>query len=272
MVNGYMPTSLKDALVLLATTEAIPYAGGTDLMLNDSRGSQFVFLQKISELKQIRREADMLYLGAACTFTDLLEHEQTPLLLREALATIAAPAIRNEGTIGGNIANGSAKADSALIFFVADATLKLQSIRGERILPIREFYQGRKQLALQHDELIVEVQLPLTWLEHYYFKKIGARKSLAISRISFAGLFHSKNGVIEHCATAFGAVSDVIVRRDDLDAMLVGKTMEEAKALKDSYLAAFDEAIQPIRGRVSSEYRKEVCHNLLQDFLATFGL
>ncbi|MFV0413495.1 MAG: hypothetical protein ACK5L3_09530 [Oscillospiraceae bacterium] len=118
----------------------------------------------------------------------------------------------------------------------------------------------------------MEILLPQQWLGHYYYQKIGARKALAISRLSFAGLMAIEQGVVVHCATAFGAVSDVIIRREDLDALLVGKTIGEAKAAKAAYLQAFDEAIVPIRGRVSAEYRKNVCLNLLQSFLEHFGI
>ncbi len=272
MVNGYTPASLKEALEIRAAHDVIPYAGGTDLMIEEHRTGAYLFLNRVPELKRIALEDGILRLGAGCTFTQLIEHPLTPALLKEALRLIAAPAIRNEGTIGGNIANGSAKADSALVFFVADAQLKLASLSGERILPIKEFYLGRKKLALRNDELIAEILLPTQWLEHYYYQKIGARKALAISRLAFAGLMHVENGVIKHCATAFGAVSDVIIRREDIDVMLIGKTLEQAKALRDDYIKAFDEAIVPTRGRVSAEYRKTVCLNLLNDFLQLFGI
>jgi len=272
MVNGYLPTSLTEALEIRAGSNVIPYAGGTDLMVAEHREGAYLFLSKVPELKMIKKEDDTLRLGAACTFTELIEYPDTPALLKEALALIAAPAIRNEGTIGGNIANGSAKADSALIFFVADAKLKLASIRGERIIPIREFYLGRKQLALMPDELIVEIQLPTRWLGHYFYQKVGARKALAISRVAFAGLLTVENDIIRYCATAYGSVSDVIIRREDLDAMLIGKTVEQAKELKKDYLTAYHEAIVPIRGRVSAEYRKTVCLNLLEEFLTSFGI
>lgn len=272
MVNGYVPVSLKESLDLLATHTLIPYAGGTDLMIKEDRKGSYLFLHKIPELKRISQDADYIRLGAGCTFTELLENKLTPAILREALELIAAPAIRNEGTIGGNVGNGSAKADSALIFFVADSQLRLASSRGERIIPIREFYEGRKKLNLRSDELIVEVLIPKKWLGSYYYHKVGARKALAIARLSFAGLLALENGKIEHCATAFGAVSDVIIRRPDIDAMLIGKTLNEAAALKKTYFQAFDDAIIPIRGRVSSEYRKRICMNLLADFLEKFGI
>ena len=72
--------------------------------------------------------------------------------------------------------------------------------------------------------------------------------------------------------TAFGAVSDIVIRRADIDAMLIGKTIDEAKAVREDYLAAYNQAIVPIRGRISAEYRKTVCMNLLQDFLESNGI
>lgn len=272
MVNRYCPSSLQEALDLLASEKLIPYAGGTDLMVEEDRDENYLFLHKIPELKRIHQDDDAIYLGAGCTFTELLDSKETPAILKEALAYIAAPAIRNEGTIGGNIANGSAKADSALIFFVSDSKLLIASSTGERVVPIKEFYAGRNHVKLEQDELIVEVWMPKKWLANYYYEKIGARKALAISRLSFAGLLTIEDDRIAHCATAFGAVADVIIRREDIDGMLIGKTLEEAKALKESYLNAYDEAIVPIRGRVSAEYRKSVCLNLLTDFLEQNGI
>lgn len=272
MVNGYAPNSLKEALDLRAAHALTPYAGGTDIMVEEKHEGEYLFLHKISEIKGITQDDEYLRFGAGCTFTELLKSDLAPAVLKEALELIAAPAIRNEGTIGGNIGNGSAKADSALVFFAADSKLRLVSSKGERIIPIKSFYKGRKKLDLASDELIAEVLMPKKWLQNYYYQKVGARKALAISRLSFAGLMYIENGKIMHCATAFGAVSDVIIRREDIDNLLVGKTIEEAKAFKAEYIKAYDEAIVPIRGRVSSEYRKSVCLNLLQDFLAKFGI
>ncbi|MDD2214359.1 MAG: FAD binding domain-containing protein [Oscillospiraceae bacterium] len=272
MVNGFSPATLKEALEIRARQQVIPYAGGTDLMLNPNPDAVYLFVNQIAEMKRIVQKDELLHLGAACTYTQLLEHPLTPAILKEAIALIAAPAIRNEGTIGGNIANGSAKADSVLIFFVADASIRLSSLSGERVIPIKAFYQDRKRLDLHDDELITEIILPTQWLEHYYYKKVGARKALAISRVDFAGLMTVKDGRIKHCATAFGAISGVILRRPDLDELLIGQTLAEASRLKAAYLASYAEVIAPIKGRVSAEYRKEVCLNLLEDFLNSNGI
>jgi len=249
-----------------------PYAGGTDLMVWADEDADYLFLHKVPEMRGITEDGEYIRLGAACTFTEVIKHELTPDILKAACKKIGAPAIRNAGTIGGNIANGSAKADSALIFVVTDSKLRLASAEAERVIPIKEFYQGRRKLAITDDELLVEILMPKRGHENFYHEKIGARNALAISRVSFAGVLEMRGGRIENCAAAFGAVSDVILRFHEIEAMLKGKTTAEAKSLKAAYLAAYDEAIVPIRGRVGIEYRKDVCMNLLRDFLDTNGI
>ena len=272
MVNGYYPRSLTEALGFRASSDAVPYGGGTDLMINADPAAEYLFLNKVPEMKQITEDSRYIRIGAGCTFTELIAHPLTPAILKEAVSQIAAPAIRNFGTVGGNIGNGSAKADSALIFFVTDSVVRLMSSKSERLLPVKEFYTGRKKLALAPDELIVELLIPKTSLCSFYYKKVGARKAQAISRVCFAGLMNIADNRIIKCATAFGAVSEVVLRLDGIDAMLAGKTIEEAKILRPAYLKAFDQAIVPITGRISAEYRKDVCMNLLGDFLDSSGI
>jgi len=264
--------SLKEALNARTNPELIPYVGGTDLMVWAEEDAEYLFLHKVSEMKQISQDDKYIRFGASCTYTEIIESPLSPQILKDACRQIGAPAIRNAGTIGGNIGNGSPKGDSALVFMAANADLRLASANAERILPIRDFYMGRKKLNLAPDELIVEVLMPKHGLENYYYEKVGARNALAISRVSFAGIMDIKDGRISNCSTAFGAVSDVILCFSGLDGMLIGKTLQEARALKDTYLKAFDAAIVPIRGRVGLEYRKDVCMNLLRHFLEMNGI
>ena len=272
MVNGYVAASLSEALEIRAAHDVVPYAGGTDLMVENRPDVTYLFLNRVPELKRITVDDEYIRIGAGVTFTEALASPDVPPLMKEAVSRIAAPAIRNAGTFGGNLGNGSAKADSVLIEFVADAKLRLVSKGGERVVDVDKFYLGRKKLDLRRDELIAEVLLPKRGLEQYYYEKIGGRNALAISRVSFAGVFGLENGRITNVAAAFGAVADTVLRYKDLEAMLVGKTVEEAKALKADYLRAYAERMTLTRGRVSAEYRKNVCMNLLADFLTRFGI
>lgn len=271
MVNGYMPENLAQALELMNAHSLVPYAGGTDLMVENRQNVSYLFLGKLPELRTITEDAEYIRIGSAVTFTEALASDLIPRLMKEAVSRIAAPAIRNAGTFGGNIGNGSAKADSVLIHFVADAKLRLLSVDGERIVDIDKFYLGRKKLDLAANEIIAEILLPKN-LDNYYYKKVGGRNALAISRVSFAGLLDVADGKITRFAAAFGAVADTVLRYKELEATLIGKTVEEAKAAKAELLKAYSEKMVLTRGRVSAEYRKTVCLNLLKDFLEEKGL
>jgi len=273
MVINHAPKSLSEALLLRKDTNLIPYVGGTDLMVADHGvKSEYLFLNNVPEMRQITLDDKYIRFGAACTFTETIEHPLTPAILKEACLHIAAPAIRNAGSLGGNVANGSAKADSALIFMVTDSKLRLVSADNERVLPVKDFYIGGGKTALGSDELIVEIIMPKQGIGNYYYKKVGARNALSIARTSFAGILDVQGGKIVNCTVTFGAVIDVIIRYEKIDKMLIGKTINEAKRLKDAYIAEYDKAITPRRGRVSVEYRKDICMNLLRDFLESNGV
>jgi CO/xanthine dehydrogenase FAD-binding subunit len=272
MVKSYLPSSLTEALEIRANESVTPYSGGTDLMINPEENAVYLFLNRIPELKKLEEDPQYIHIGAGCTFTELIEHELTPSILKEAASQVAAPAIRNLATVGGNICNGSPKGDSTLIFYATDSILRLVSSRGERMLPVSEFFLGRNKTALQEDELLVEILMSKTGIHNYYYKKVAARNALAISRVSFAAVLDIQDNRINHCRTAFGAISEVVVSSPDIDAMLIGKSIEEARELKGEYLETYDKVIVPIRGRISAEYRKIVCRNLLKDFLESNGI
>ena len=272
MVNGYKPATLDEALGLRRDTDAVPYAGGTDLMVENRPGVSYLFIGHLPELRQIRADESFVRIGAAVTFTQALESDLIPAFMKEALCRIAAPAIRNAGTFGGNIGNGSAKADTVLIEYVCDAQLRLVSARGERVLPVQEFYKGRKALDLAEDELIAEILLPKEGLDNYYYKKVGGRNALAISRVSFAGLVQMDGERIRHIAAGFGAVAPTVLRMRDLEERLEGKTLAQAREMIPEMLSLYGERMELTTGRVSAEYRKSVCLNLLGDFLATLRI
>ncbi|HOO28228.1 MAG TPA: FAD binding domain-containing protein [Lachnospiraceae bacterium] len=272
MVNGYLADSLEEALKIRSEQTVIPYAGGTDLMIANRQEAPYLFIGKLEELKQITVDENYVRIGGAVTFTQALGSDLIPPLMKEALSRIAAPAIRNAGTFAGNIGNGSAKADSVLIEYAADAKICLRSLRGERIVDIDQFYLGRKKLDLKEDELITEILLPKAGLENYYYKKVGGRNALAISRVAFTGIIRINNGTIESFAAAFGAVAGTVLRFKDLEKQLVGKTLDEAKEMKKDILDAYAEKMVLTKGRVSAEYRKTVCMNLLGDFMEEKGI
>lgn len=264
---GYVPESLNEALALKAGMNLVPYGGGTDLMVEGDASKAYLFLHKIGEMKKIQQDEAYIRIGAGCTFAEISKNSLTPPLLRAAVSEIAAPAIRNLGTIGGNVGNGSAKADSALALHALHALVRVACAEGERIIPIREFYLGGKKLDLREDELIVEFLIPKQHIGPFYFEKVGARRALAISRVSFAGSMIRDSDQIVYCAVAFGGINDVVVTRPELDQMFLESTLIQATEIRDLYQKRYEESLAPQKGRISAEYRKKVCMNLLGEFL-----
>lgn len=264
---SYIPESLSEALKMRQELELIPYGGGTDLMVEGNAAKPYLFLHRVPELKEIRDDGTYIRIGSECTFTQIQRNELVPPLLREAVSGIAAPAIRNLGTIGGNVGNGSAKADSVPALFVLGAAVGVAGTHGFRLSSMNDLYLGRKKLDIKRDELIVEFLIPKLNIGSYHYHKIGARKALAISRVSFAGEMVWESDRIMRCSTAFGAINDTVFTRPELDALFHGKTLEEARNIEKMYIERYADALAPQKGRISSEYRKTVCMNELSEFV-----
>lgn len=270
MVNGYKPSTLQEAIKIRSNTRVVPYAGGTDVMVRRPEGVPFLFLNDIDELKQIKDDGEYIRIGAAVTFTQALGSDLVPELMKEAVSRIAAPAIRNAGTFGGNLGNGSDKADSVMAGFALDGRVRLVSVNGERILPLGEFCIRRGVTAIRDDELIVEVLLPKENCDlPYYYKKIGGRNALAISRVAVGGVYSVRDGVIEQFTAAFIGGGVVCRRFKEIEEKIIGKTVEDVRANIDEYVKSYAESLTYIPGRVSTEYRRTVIANLIKDYLET---
>lgn len=267
MVKGFWPSTLEEAVNLYAEEECVLYAGGTDLMVMNNTELSYLYLSKIDELKEIKVGENYVFIGALVNFADATRDLRIPEPLRQAAASVASPAIRNSATFGGNIANASDKADTVPVEFALDAKVHLISKDGERIVDIDKFHISRKHLDIRQGEIIKGITIPITGREKYYFKKVGGRKSMAVSFITFAGLFEEENGVIKKIAVSFGSVSDAIVRFRDIENILIGKTIEEARELKETIIEQYNNALVTVDGRVKKEYCRTVCMNLLRDFL-----
>jgi xanthine dehydrogenase iron-sulfur cluster and FAD-binding subunit A len=112
-VAFYQPASLRDALHIRSAGNVIPYGGGTDLMIKDNASSTFLYLDKVAEMKRIYEDEEYIRIGAACTFTEVLNSETVPEIMREAVSRIAV-CDPKPGTMGEISEAASAKADSVL--------------------------------------------------------------------------------------------------------------------------------------------------------------
>ena len=278
-IIAYRFDSLDQTLSQLNKENCAIIAGGTDVMvLHKSRRGvppkipkPIVFIDHLSELKRVYQNHKDLHIGACCTYSELLENPFIPIALKNAIKTIAAPAIRNRGTLGGNICNASPAGDTLPLLYVYNAKLLLRSIKGDRIVAISDFIQGVRRVQRDYNEILAEIILPSISEEgaYVFFEKVGNRNADAIAKVGFAGYIRINGAVIEDVRFAFGAVGPTMVRSFDIEKKLLGKTIPLAGADIAQVVAAFDKIIKPIDDQRSTAlYRKTVALNLLRYFLS----
>ena len=276
MVKAYYPTSLQEALVILEMDqEATIYAGGTDIMVVKKATPSFLFLNEVSELRGMEEEEEFLSIGAMTTYTELLRESHTPEIFKKAIEHVAAPAIRNVATIGGNVCNASPAGDTLPVLYVLDARIEVaRMVEGqtERLrIPIEEFIIGVKKTKLEKGSLVVRILLPKKNFyarEDCHYEKVGARKAQAISKLSFCALLVREKEIIKDLRIAFGAVGTTVLRSRELEKKYLALSCKEMLEAKKQLLEDYAALLCPIDDqRSSAKYRKQVCLNLLEYFI-----
>ncbi|MFJ2724376.1 FAD binding domain-containing protein [Streptomyces collinus] len=172
------PASVDEALRALADAgdDAKVLAGGQSLLpllrLRLAFPELVVDVGRIPELRGVREDGDTLVIGAMTTHHEVV-HD--PLvrrhagLLAQATATVADPAVRHRGTLGGSLAHADPAGDLPAVALALDAELVVAGPGGRRTVPAREFFVDYLQSALAPDELLVEVRVPKRegWGFHY---------------------------------------------------------------------------------------------------------
>jgi xanthine dehydrogenase FAD-binding subunit len=278
-IVAYRFDRLDQTLSQLNREDCVIMAGGTDVMVLHKSGrgvplklpKPLVFIDHLSELKRVYQNQKDLHIGTCCTYSELLEHPLIPVPLKNAIKTIAAPAIRNRGTLGGNICNASPAGDTLPLLYVYNAKLLLRSVNGDRVVAISDFIQGPRRIDRYQNEILAEIILPSVLEKGTFviFEKVGNRNADAIAKVGFAGYLRINDAQIADIRFAFGAVGPTMVRSIDIEKKLVGKTIPLADADIARVVAAFDKIIRPIDDqRSTATYRKTVALNLLRYFLS----
>jgi xanthine dehydrogenase FAD-binding subunit len=277
-ITAYRFDRLEQTLSQLNKEDCAIIAGGTDVMvLHKSRRGvppkipkPIVFIDHLFELKQVHQNQKDLHIGACCTYSELLDNPLIPIALKKAIKTIAAPAIRNRGTLGGNICNASPAGDTLPLLYVYNAKLLLRSVVGDRVVAINDFIQGPRRVQRFHNEILVEIILPSVFEggAHIVFEKVGNRNADAIAKVSFAGFIRISKERIDDIRVAFGAVGPTMVRSIDIEKKLIGKPIPLSDADITSIVSDYEKIIKPIDDqRSTAGYRKTVALNLLRYFL-----
>jgi len=205
--NYIKAKSLAEALEAVKTG-AKPLAGGqslsTLLKLRLTEVDTLVDIFELDELRYIERRGDSLALGALLVHNDVAMHkdvvEWAPALSKAAWM-IADLQVRNRGTLGGSLAHADPAANYIPPLLALDASIRVRSLRGVRLIKMEEFVQGPYQTALKPDEIVEEVVVPKWDLQNtYVFKVRGASYPSLILAVA-ANL---EDGVLKRSRLALG--------------------------------------------------------------------
>ena len=264
------PTTLAELLRLRAAhPQALIAAGTTDVGLwvtkQHRRFGQIIDVTRVTELRRIERGAHSLSIGAAASLTEAFDAlaESRPQL-KPFFDRFAGLPVRESGTLGGNVANGSPIGDSMPLLIALGATLVLASTRGERTLPIEDFYLAYRKTALAPDEVLARIEVPQpTPHEWLRADKISKRFEDDISAVCLAVALQVEDGVIHSARIGAGGVAAVPARAIQTEAALAGQSCAEGAF--DAAASVLEAEFKPLSDmRASSAYRRAVLGNLLR--------
>src|SRR2546426_1296477 len=157
--------------------EAIPLAGGTDLMVDVNFGRlrppAIIDVSQLAELALLRQDDGNVFLGSGVTYATIVREMAAFKPLVQASRSVGSPQIRNRGTVGGNLGTASPAGDALPVLAAYDAeVIMVGAAGGERSMPWHEFHVGVKKNALQPDELVLGVRWKIV-LGPGSFSKIG---------------------------------------------------------------------------------------------------
>ncbi len=264
------PGTLQEACSLLTKykEQARVIAGGTDLLVKmkdrEIKPRYLIRVKQIPHLDYIERDGTGgIKIGALATLHAVqispLIREQCDILA-QAIDQMASPQIRTLATIGGNLCNAVPSADTAPPLLALGAKLKLVNAKGERIIPLTEFFVGPEETVLDDGELLAEIQVstPAVNSGGVYIKHTLRRAlDLAIVGVAAMVTLDSAKGVCQDICIALGAVAPTPVRAGSAESIIKGKSFDETLIGRAAQAAA--ETARPISDiRSSADYRSEM--------------
>ncbi len=268
----YAPDNLP-ALLELKTRhpDATLLAGATDIGLWVNKLfkdlGDIIYLGAVKELKVITHTQQSIHIGAAVNlneaFAATVEHYPQ---LEQQWKRFASTPIRNIGTLGGNIANGSPIGDSMPWLIALGAELNIVHQGGQRRIPLEDLYLGYMQKDLIAEEIIESIIIPLPRTRQIFRSyKLAKRFDSDISAVCAAFKLQLQDDRISSARIAFGGMAATPARAECAEQALLGQRWNENTAR--SAMQALQQDYTPMTDmRASADYRMETAANLLYRF------
>lgn len=269
IANYLAPKTVKEACSYLSKFQgkARIIAGGTDLMVSIKNKAEepacIIDLKTIPELNYIHHDKKGLTIGVMATIHDV---ENSPIVsekfgvLADAARQTGSPQVRYMATVIGNICRAAPSADMAPALIALDASVRIISTGGERMIKLEKFFVGPGKSILRADEICSEIQVPdLPPNTSGVYLKMTAGPSVGIALVGAAVIltFDSKRTTVADARIVLGAVAPTPLRAVKAENMLKGNVPDD-KLIEKAARAAAAEA-KPISDiRSSAEYRKEI--------------
>jgi len=269
----YAPRTLDELATLRAEKPtATIVAGSTDVGLWVTKQMRnlgdMIYVRQVKELFQLEQRDGWLTIGAAVNLNDAYEAvcKHYPSELTEMWQRFASQPVRNTGTLGGSVANGSPIGDSAPWMIALGAEIVLRSDKGQRVLLLEKFYLDYMKKDWQPGEFVEAVRIPLP-RQNVVFRtyKLSKRYDQDISAVCAAYAVTLENGIVRDAHIAYGGMAATSKRAALAEATLNGKPWSEEN-LKLA-MAALTEDYKPLSDmRATANYRMKTAQNLLRRF------
>lgn len=269
------PVTVREASQALAGygENAKIYAGGAELLLLLRNGllqaEILIDVKKIEPLQRIALDNGVLRLGACITHREL---EQSALVrahapaLAYAESQVANVRVRNQGTLGGNLAFNDPHSDPGTVLLIHDASVVVGNESGERRMALKEFFVDMYATALEPGDVLLEIQipaLPAGMKETYLRLHRYQRPTLGVA----AGVLMS-NGTVEEVRLSVGCVGPKAQRLTELETRINGTKLSEAKKILAEEKNYFREKLRPVDDLLgSAEYKLYMTGVMLGDAL-----
>ncbi|HEX7986891.1 MAG TPA: xanthine dehydrogenase small subunit [Duganella sp.] len=269
----HAPRTLDELVALRAAHPAATLlAGSTDIGLWVTKQMRelgdIIYLGHVTALQTMGEKDGMLEIGAGVSLDDAYRAlaERYPSQLSEMRQRFASLPIRNAGTLGGNVANGSPIGDSMPWMIVLGSEVVLRGGSGERVLPLEAFYLDYQKKDMRADEFVIAVRVPLPRAGiAFRTYKLAKRFDQDISAVCAAFAFKLDGDVVVDARIAFGGMAATPRRAPRAESSLTGLRWNEANLRVAMDMLAQDFA--PLSDmRASSSYRMQTAQNLLRRF------
>ena len=276
----HRPSTLDEVLDIINKLDGncCILGGGTDLLvaMKEKRGVHppLIDIKHVPGIGDIQSQNGELRIGGGASAHDIAQSPavRTRLpILAQAASVVGSMQIGNRATIAGNLANASPAADSAPPLLVLGASVRLVGVRGERWVPLEQFFIGPKKTII-NQEVLTEVRVPvLSQRGKGVFCKLGLRNAPEDIAIASAAIFavpddSAKNW--QEVKIALGAVAPTPIRARHAEQALTGRAID-AKAIDDAGRLAAEKDAQPISDiRGSAGYRRAMVQVLVQRILS----